>query len=347
VTAWGRVRLAPALAVLLLPVLLAGLLIVAGEIQTPAAGQRGGTTGGAASTDHRPSRPRAEPSAPWPVPSHAFFAAVSPPAQPVPRQAYVGILPRAPRPAAVPALHDRAAILVDLTDRRVLYENNALAPLPTASLAKLVTIQVALRYATLQTVLTVPQSATQLDPDDTRMGLGAGEQLTVEDLIDGILLESANDAALVLAQAIIPEPRFIADMNALVRSWGLTDAGFTNPTGLDAPGEAASAYDLAVIAAHLVEAQPQLLQISDQREILIPQTSAHKAYDLASLIGPVLTGFPGADGLKTGFTDDAGYCLALTDRRGGRTLLAVVLDSPRDVDDAQALITYGFSVDPA
>jgi D-alanyl-D-alanine carboxypeptidase len=135
-------------------------------------------------------------------------------------------------------------------------------------------------------------------------------------------------------------------MNALVRSWGLSNAAFTNPTGLDAPGELASAYDLAVIAAHLVEEQPELLQISEQKQIQIPQTSSHKAYDLGSLIGPILTGFPGADGLKTGFTDDAGYCLALTDQRGGRTLLAIVLNSPRDVDDAQALITYGFSVDP-
>lgn len=343
----GRLRLPPALAALLLPVLLAGVF-AAGRIQTPPAGQRGSTMPGDASTHSEGSPPRAVPTAtPWPLPPHAFFAAVSPLPQPVPRQAYLGVLPHAPGQAVAPRLHARASILVDLTDRRVLYENAALDPLPTASLAKLVTIQVALRHATLQTVLTVPEAATQLDPDDTRMGLGAGEQLTVEDLIEGILLESANDAALVLAQAIIPEPRFIADMNALVRSWGLTDAGFTNPTGLDAPGEAASAYDLAVIAAHLVDAQPELLQISDQREIQIPETPSHKAYGLGSLIGPVLRGFPGADGLKTGFTDDAGYCLALTDQRGGRTLLAVVLDSPKDVDDAQALITYGFSVDPA
>lgn len=324
-----RARLAFALATLLLPVLLAGLLIAGGDLLRPPARSGVPPRPGAASTNQELRPPQPSPTAtPWPVPPHAYFATSLPGTQPV------------------PALEDRAAILVDLTAGRVLYENSALTPLPTASLAKLVTIEVALQHASLQTVLAVPDAATQLESDETQMGLNAGEQLTVAELIEGILLESANDAALVLAQAIIPEPDFIADMNTLVASWGLSDATFTNPTGLDAPGELASAYDLAVIAAHLVEEQPELLQISDQKQIQIPQTSSHKAYDLTSLIGPVLRDFPGADGLKTGFTDNAGYCLALTDQRGGRTLLAIVLNSPRDEEDAQALITYGFSLDP-
>jgi serine-type D-Ala-D-Ala carboxypeptidase (penicillin-binding protein 5/6) len=342
-----RAQLTSALATLLLPILLAGLLIAAGELlPAPGRSTAGPSSGAASSHQEVPQLPTVPAATPWPVPPHAYFATTLPAGQLVRSQAYLGAPPRAPRPPALPVLHDRAAILVDLTGRQVLYEHDGLAPLPTASLAKLVTVQVALQHVSLQTVLSVPSTATQLGADDTRMGLNAGEQLTVQELIDGVLLESANDAALVLAQAIMPEPVFIGDMNALVRSWGLSNAAFTNPTGLDAPGELASAYDLAVIAAHLVEEQPELLQISEQKQIQIPQTSSHKAYDLGSLIGPILTGFPGADGLKTGFTDDAGYCLALTDRRGGRTLLAIVLNSPRDVDDAQALITYGFSVDP-
>lgn len=330
-----RVRKAPvaaALATVLLPVLLAGLLIGGADLHHPGkdAPARAGPGIASSSRAAVPRHPAPTPTR-WPVPPGAYFNSPS----------------LAVQPAPPPALHDRAAILVDLTSRRVLYEHNALRPLPTASLAKLVTILVALRHASLQTVLTVPYSATQLGPDETSMGLNAGEQLTVEELIEGILLESGNDAALVLAQAIMPEAQFIADMNALVRSWRLPGASFTNPTGLDQPGEVASAYDLAVVAARLVSEQPGLLQISAQKEIKIPQTSSHKAYDLGSLIGPVVRDFPGADGLKTGFTDDAGYCLAFTDRRGGRMLLAVVLNSPNDVDDAQALMTYGFSVDPS
>ena len=310
-----------ALATVLLPVVLAGLLIGAGDLHKPPRKSSAGSITGIASGG------RVASPTPWPLPPGAYFTASV-----------------ASRPAPAPALLDRAAIVVDLSSRRVLYEHNALRPLPTASLAKLVTILVALRHASLQTVLTVPYAATQLGPNETSMGLNAGEQLTVEELIEGVLLESANDAALVLAQAIMPEARFIADMNELVQSWQLPGARFANPTGLDAPGEVASAYDLAVIAARLVSEQPELLGISAQKEIQVPQTSSHKAYDLQSLIGPVVRDFPGADGLKTGFTDDAGYCLAVTDLRGGRMLLAIVLNSPRDVDDAQALLTYGFAM---
>lgn len=329
------VRKAPlvaGLATLLLPIVLAGLLIGADDLSRPPREATARTVPGIASTSRTdlPRHPAPTPAR-WPVPRDAYFASTSPAVDPVP----------------APTLHDRAAILVDVTSRRVLYENNALTPLPTASLAKLVTILVALQHSSLQSILTVPSAATQLGPDETSMGLSAGEQLTVEELIEGILLESANDAALVLAQAIMPEAQFISDMNALVQSWRLPGASFTNPTGLDAPGEVASAYDLAVVAARLVTEQPELLGISDQKQIQIPQTSSHKAYDLESLIGPVVRGFPGADGLKTGFTDNAGYCLAVTDERGGRMLLAIVLNSPQDVDDGQALITYGFSVDPA
>lgn len=328
----SKVPVAVALATVLLPILLAGLLIGAADLRKPPREANAETVPGIASTSRTagPLHPAPTPT-PWPLPSGAYFGSTLPAAQPAPPL----------------TLHDRAAILVDLTSRRVLYENDALRPLPTASLAKLVTILVALRHASLQTVLTVPYPATQLGPDETSMGLNAGEQLTVEELIEGVLLESGNDAALVLAQAIMPEPRFIADMNELVQSWRLPGASFSNPTGLDEAGEVASAYDLAVVAAHLVSEQPELLQISDQKEIKIPQTSSHKAYDLQSLIGPVVRDFPGADGLKSGFTDDAGYCLAFTDQRAGRMLLAIVLNSPTDVDDAQALMTYGFAVDPS
>lgn len=307
------------LATVLLPVLVTGVLIGAQDLRG-APGRAAAQ--GAPSTGRASSRAR-------------------------PPQAYFGRPPLAARPAALPTVHGRAAILVDLTAERVLYERNALAPLPTASLAKMVTVLVALHHASLQTVLTVQPPATQVGADETRMGLSAGEQLTVGELIEGILLESANDAALVLAQAIIPEAQFIEEMNALVQSWGLSGASFTNPTGLDDPGEVASAYDLATVAGHVVAEQPELLQISQQKEIQIAETTSHKGYDLHSLIGPVLRGFPGADGLKTGFTDNAGYCLALTVQRGGRMLLAVVLNSPVDVNDAEALIAYGFSLVPS
>lgn len=320
-------------ATVLLPVLLAGLLVAAADLHRPhiSPSATPSPAGLAHVSQERPQAPPPPPEpTPVPWPDDAWFLA------PV---ASNGDLPTL-------APHAKALILVDLGTRQTLYQRNALAALPTASLAKLMTVEVALRHVSLTTVLTVPASATHFSVDDTTMGLTAGEKLTVAQLIDGIFLESANDAATVLAQAIIPEPTFIAEMNDMAEFWGLSAAGFTNPTGLDDPGEHASAYDLAVIAANLLQEHPELLGISDQKHIVIPQTATHQGYDLWSLIGPVLRGFPGADGLKTGYTDNAGYCLALTDHRGGRTLLAIVLNSSTDIDDAQALIDFGFKIDP-
>ncbi|MFZ0217002.1 MAG: serine hydrolase, partial [Candidatus Dormiibacterota bacterium] len=253
-------------------------------------------------------------------------------------------LTRHPQPAL--KLPGHAAILVDVATRQVMYESKQNQELPTASLAKLVTVLVALQHATLTTELTVPAAATHLESDATEMGLTAGEQLSVGELLDGVFLLSANDAAETLAQAIMPRPDFIRDMNLLVRSWGLRDTLFSNPTGLDDPDEYSTAYDLAVTAWHVESDQPSLEQITSQKEIQLPQTATHKAYDLHTVVGPVLHDFPGATGLKTGYTDDAGYCLAATATRGPRSLIAIVLGSPTDIADAEALLSYGFSVTP-
>ncbi|HEX4214199.1 MAG TPA: D-alanyl-D-alanine carboxypeptidase family protein [Candidatus Dormibacteraeota bacterium] len=244
-----------------------------------------------------------------------------------------------------PPLHLGAvsAVLVDMQTDQVLWSKNDTAQLPPASLTKMLTVAVALRHVQPNTMLTVPASATKLPGEDTTMGLTQGEQLSVEDLLYGIFMESANDAALVLAQDIIPEPRFLAQMNQLARAWGVGDAAFTDPTGLDQPGLHASALDLAVIAGHLETDDPEVMAIAGTREIDIAATKTHKDYDLESVNGLVLRGYPGITGLKTGFTDNAGYCVTATATRGGRSLIAVVLNSETDLDDAKKLLDYGFA----
>jgi serine-type D-Ala-D-Ala carboxypeptidase (penicillin-binding protein 5/6) len=244
-----------------------------------------------------------------------------------------------------PPLHLQAesAVLVDMQSHQVLWSKNDQAQLAPASLTKMLTVAVALRHVQPTTMLTVPASATKLPGEDTTMGLGAGERLTVQDLLYGIFMESANDAALVLAEAIIPEPEFLAQMNQLARAWGVGDASFTNPTGLDQAGLHASALDLAVIAAHLETDDPEVMAVAGTKEIDIPATSTHKSYDLESVNGLVLRGYPGITGLKTGYTDNAGYCVTATATRGGRSLIAVVLNSETDLDDAKTLLNYGFA----
>ncbi len=241
-----------------------------------------------------------------------------------------------------PALGEKAqaGIVVDLDSRRVLWAKDAYARRAPASLTKMMTAVVALDHATLDREVVVPEAAASVEPDV--MGLSAGETVTVRDLMYGLFLDSGNDAAETLAQTLIPRERFVAEMNARAGRWGLRDTRFTNPTGLDDPGLRSSAYDLAVIAGHLELEHPELMQIAGVRERPIPASDKHKAFDPYSL-NKLLWTYPGATGLKTGFTDDAGGCVVGTATRDNRRLVAVVLNSDVFFTDAARLLDYGFS----
>ncbi|MGH7862341.1 MAG: D-alanyl-D-alanine carboxypeptidase family protein, partial [Candidatus Dormibacteraceae bacterium] len=188
--------------------------------------------------------------------------------------------------------------------------------------------------------VTVSPAAAQMPPDV--MGLSAGEVVSVRDLMYGIFLDSGNDAAEALADGIVPHATFISLMNKKVRAMGLTRTHFTDPTGLDAPGHYSSAHDLAVIAATLMSAYPELLPIIATEQIMLPATATHKAFN-ASNLNKLLRTYSGAIGMKTGFTDNAGGCVVAVAVRGGRHLLAVVLDSDIFFTEAAQLLDYGFS----
>jgi D-alanyl-D-alanine carboxypeptidase (penicillin-binding protein 5/6) len=237
-------------------------------------------------------------------------------------------------------LHAQAAVLVDLDRRQVVWEHDSATPRAPASLTKMMTAMVALDHASLDRRVTVPAEAAGVEPDV--MGLSAGEVVTVRDLLYGLFLDSGNDAAETLAQTLLPRARFIAEMNAKARMWGLQHTQFSNPSGLDAVGLASSPYDLAVIAGHLVLDRPELLQIAGTKEMPIPATDQHKAFDPYSL-NKLLWMYPGATGLKTGFTDNAGGCVVGTATRDGRHLVAVVMNSDIFFTDAGKLLDYGFA----
>lgn len=242
-------------------------------------------------------------------------------------------------------INARGAILVDLGARQVLWSRADADQLPPASLTKMLTAEVALRHEGLDHQIKITDAETHLDPSAQMMGLSAGEVLTVRELLYGVFMLSANDAAEALAEGTEPRDQFIAEMNRTAAGWGL-NARFTNPTGLDEGGLHASARDLAVIAGHLMQDDPAVIPIAATKETSLPASPLHKDYDLETVNGLVLHDFPGADGLKTGFTDNAGYCIAATATRNGRHLLAVVMNSNTDLGDAQQLLEYGFSTAP-
>jgi serine-type D-Ala-D-Ala carboxypeptidase (penicillin-binding protein 5/6) len=334
-----RIRVTLVIAAAVLPVFVAAAVLVsAGVVRTPGSNPAAAnvtqaspsaSTARAATATPKPGSPTARSGAqatPSPHPTPAPFYG----------QQWLAAHPQPPLP-----LHARGALLADLDSHQVLWASEPQLSLPPASLTKTMTAALALHHATLDTEITVPQAATTVEP--TTMGLSPGERLTVRELLYGVFLLSANDAAEALAQGIIPRERFLAEMNQLARSWGLTGSTFTNPSGLDDAGLRASAQDLAVIVGHLEQEHPEVLQISGAPQVNLPQSPAHKGYQLSSVIGLIARAYPGATGLKTGFTDDAGYCLIGTATRGTRHLIAVVLNSDTDVNDVISLLDYGFA----
>src|SRR3989454_9445561 len=261
---------------------------------------------------------------------------------PVTGPAAVELYELAPTAPPAPVIKARSAILVDLDSGKTLYQLDPHGRHAPASLTKVVTALVALDYLRLDQTVTVPVSINQLPWDSTRMGLRAGERLTVRELLYGIFLNSGNDAAITLSEAAMPRAAFVARMNVKAAALGMTDSHFVNPIGLDDPSLYASAADLAKAAIALRSCFPEVAAMATVPAITLPASATHHALKLYNLNELIRT-YPGATGLKTGWTGRAGGCLIATATRDGRHLLVVVLGSPRIFEEAATLLDYGFA----
>jgi len=204
-----------------------------------------------------------------------------------------------------------------------------------ASLTKLMTL-----YLTFQAIegkrlqlgdpLTVSTHAAAQPA--TGLGLEAGEKITVENAILAVITQSANDAAVVLAEAASgSEASFVAAMNREAERLGLAQTRFANASGLPDPGESTSARDIALLALALLHDFPQHYHFFAARGIEYRRTSL-------PTINPILGAYRGADGLKTGFTCDSGYNLVASAMRDGRRLIAVVLGAPNRANRTAAMV---------
>lgn len=313
------------------------LLLVAGFLVL-------GTTALASTGTHKAGHTAASPSGARPSPpARAVAPATSPRvttrAPAVRLHLFSGTWLAAHPITEVPSIKGRSAIVVDLDAGQILFAVDAHARLADASLTKMMTAMIALDLASPEQVLTVPAAATQVIPD--HMGLSAGEQVTVRELLDGMLLDSGNDAAETLAQTLLPRDQFVERMNRKAQAMHLRDTHFANPSGLDDTDQYSSAYDLSVIAATLLLDYPELRTIVGTRQVTLPATSTHKWFKPTSL-NRLLSTYPGAIGVKPGYTDNAGYCLAAAATRGGHTVIAVVLGSTQHFTDSTALLDFGF-----
>lgn len=224
-----------------------------------------------------------------------------------------------------PEISAKSALIFDTTTKEVLYSKNPTERLPMASLTKIMTAIVALENKKKDDTDVV--SKDDLVGEDS-MGLDAGEKLSMDELMYGMMLHSANDAAEVLANNF-PGGRtaFIQAMNNKVKSLGLTDTHFTNPTGLEGDGKQyTTAYDLTVMTEYALTNFPLFAQVVSTFDYNIPQTATHKAFYLENETN-LLTSYPGVKGVKDGYTPEAGLCLVTYLDYGGHKIIGVVLGS--------------------
>ncbi len=243
---------------------------------------------------------------------------------------------------SAPEVSAKAAYFVETKSGQVLYQKQSHERLPIASLTKIMTVIVTLEHKDYQDSLVVSSTAANMEPD--HMMLIAGERLTVEELLDGIFLVSANDASEVFAEKVLGNrDQFITLMNQKAISLGMKDSLFINPSGLeeDERTQYSTAYDVALMSRYAIKTFPHLLDISRQEHIYLPITNTHQDYDMYSGIN-LLTTYPGVVGFKTGFTPEAGLTLVTIANRGDKQVLGVLLGSENRREDAKQLLDYSF-----
>ena len=253
-----------------------------------------------------------------------------------------------------PDIAARSWFLFDVTTNTVLYSQTPDERVEPASLTKLMTAYVvfeALRDGTLKPDARPPVSNRAYKSAGSRMFVDPRSPATVDELLHGLIIQSGNDAAIILAEAVAgSEEQFAEQMNAEARRLGMKNSHFVNASGLPAPDHYSSARDMAVLATRIIKEFPQYYRLYSEREYTFNGVRQPNRNRLLALD-------PSVDGMKTGFTDAAGYCLVAsahreqknaTDPQGGqfsRRILSVLLGASSDATratESQKLLNYGF-----
>ena len=245
----------------------------------------------------------------------------------------------APAAGAPPKVDAHAYLLADGRTGEVLAQYRQRARVPIASLTKLMTVLLTIERTKPNEVVTVAAGAASVG--ESSVDLRAGERITVRDLLEAALIQSANDAADALAYYVGrgSESRFVAMMNARARRLGLTDTHFVRPDGLDAPGHVSSARDVTKLARLLMRRPVIRSIVRRERATIAGGRILHTWNDL-------LGTFPGVVGVKTGHTSAAGWNEVAALRRSGLELYGTILGSPDRTtrnDDLAALLRWALS----
>jgi D-alanyl-D-alanine carboxypeptidase len=321
----------------------AGALVIAGALALTASCLPDGRSGESvrlpevASSAHAAApAPHAADSAPAAAPEAQVPTAVPTPA---PTATPVVPPPRLAREVAAPRISAQMAVVIDEASGAVLYgrdENREVAP---ASLTKILTAMVAIEAGNPAARVTTDVDSRVMW-DSTVMGLRPGEELSLEDLLYGLMLPSGNDAAIAIARYIAGSEWLFSElMNAKVRQIGLQHSHFVNPHGLEADGHYSSPYDMAIMAR------------AAMRSPLFQRLAAAKEWNASGLLqnyrlvnlNRLLWQYPGADGVKIGYEDTAINTMVVSATRDGHRIYASFMRSTRRDADGTALLDYAFN----
>ncbi len=241
-----------------------------------------------------------------------------------------------------PSIAASSYLLMDFDSNKVLAEKNADKRLPPASLTKLMTVYVVFRelangHLSLDEKVTISKKAWRTP--GSRMFVEVNKQVSIEDLLKGVIIQSGNDASVALAEHVAGnEATFVVLMNQHAERLGMTNSHFVNSTGLPAENHYTTARDLAILAQAIIKEFPEYYKWDSQKEFTYNNITQHNRNKL-------LWRDKSVDGLKTGHTEEAGYCLVASAKRNGMRLISVVMGTASEnarANESQALLNYGF-----
>lgn len=243
---------------------------------------------------------------------------------------------------AAPSVAGTSFFLMDFDSGRVLAEKDPDKRVSPASLTKIMTVYVVFSelkagHLTLDEKVTVSKNAWQTG--GSKMFIEVNKQVSVENLLQGVIIQSGNDASVALAEHVAgSEQTFAAMMNAQASKLGMVNSHFENATGLPSPNHYSSAHDLALLAQAVIRNFPEYYRWDSQKEFTYNNIT-QKNRNL------LLWRDESVDGLKTGYTEDAGYCMVASAKRDDMRLISVVMGTASSIaraNESQSLLNYGF-----
>lgn len=241
----------------------------------------------------------------------------------------------------------KSAIMIEASTGKIIYEKNADEQLSMASMTKMMTLLLIMENIEngnlkWDEMITTSEHAASMG--GSQIFLEVGEQMTVEDLVKGICIASGNDAAVAMAERIGgTEDNFVKMMNDKAKELGLKNTNFINACGLDANNHYSSARDMALIAKELVR-HDKILEYSGTYEDYLRKNTDNSFWLVNT--NKLVRYYQGVDGLKTGYTSDAGYCITTTAKRNNLRLITVVMGEPTSAirnSETTTMLDYGFN----